>query len=222
LTPVNEQRQASRPLNLRGKIQRRGKVLLSQQCWLWGQDVKRPEGNLLVAHGFERLRALAGISGSTQYTLSLPKELRVRLWGFGMYFGAAEGIYINRYEFTPRTARFQEPWQSAESMSRLPRSGSFELLAQAAHWIAEYENWVLDAAGLPYRRAALSGWKETCSAPGSIASAWRRLASEIQAVERARCLYETGSSTEVQRHSAHLSSTKNSCPVARNLEEAWA
>ena len=35
---------------------REGKLLLDQQCWCWGQDIRHPEGNLLLTHGFVRER----------------------------------------------------------------------------------------------------------------------------------------------------------------------
>ena len=35
---------------------REGKLLLDQQCWCWGQDIRHPEGNLLLKHGFVRER----------------------------------------------------------------------------------------------------------------------------------------------------------------------
>lgn len=62
---------------LPGRIQRRGQHLLSQQCWLWGRDIKRTDGNLLMTFGFERLRPPEGISGSTQYILHISSDLRV-------------------------------------------------------------------------------------------------------------------------------------------------
>ncbi len=204
LPPVSEHQHTSRNLHLQSKIQRKGKALLSQQCWLWGRDVKRRDGNLLLAHGFERLRAPERTSGSTQYTLGLPNEMYVRLWGFGMYFGAAKGIYVNRYEFVPRTALFQEAWLSAESMIALPKSRGFELLAQAASWIAEYESWVLKNVGLTYRRQSLSSWKEACAEPGAVALSWRRLANEIRAAERARLRHQTNGLSDIQRHSAQV------------------
>jgi hypothetical protein len=73
---------------LSGAIQRRGSMLLNQQCWLWGQDVKRAEGNLLLLHGFDRQRPPV-----SQDTLLLAGNLKVGLWGFGMYFGEETGTF---------------------------------------------------------------------------------------------------------------------------------
>ena len=110
---------------LPSSLQKRGKVLLNQQCWLWGQDVRRPEGNLLLERGFERLRPPEEAGGATQYTLFLTNDLRVRLWGFGMYFGGVQGVYVNRYEFVPRSASFAYEWQTAETMGSFHRCSDF-------------------------------------------------------------------------------------------------
>ena len=162
------------------RIQRRGQHLLSQQCWLWGQDVKRAEGNLLMAFGFERLRPPDETVGSTQYTLSLANGLHIRLWGFGMYFGAEVGIYVNRYKFIPHSAEFTEGWQGADAMRTLPRSRELLLLAQAADWIASYESWVLREIGLPYRQRALREWEERVCKADDIAVCWQQLSEDIR------------------------------------------
>ena len=58
-------------------LQRRGSALLNQQCWFWGQDVRRAEGNLLLELGFQRQRPPEEQQGCTQYTRAQPgSELR--------------------------------------------------------------------------------------------------------------------------------------------------
>jgi len=169
-------------------LQRRGMALLNQQCWLWGQDIKRAEGNLLLLHGFERLRAPAGQSGSSQYTLrvgvagenGLEEPLQVRLWGFGVYFGRERGIFVNRFEFMPRAAELADLWQGRE-MTQLRRARDLALLPPALRWIASYEAWARDDFGVAYRRACLRDWEAAVGDPGSITVAWRELASDVEA-----------------------------------------
>jgi hypothetical protein len=76
-------------------VRRQGRILLNQQCWLWGQDVRRAEGNLLLDFGFERLRAPEEITGSSQYTLALGKNDFLRLWGFGLFMEASGEAFIS-------------------------------------------------------------------------------------------------------------------------------
>jgi hypothetical protein len=159
---------------------RRGKALLHQQCWLWGQDIKRAEGNLLLLHGFARLRPPDGLSGSSQYTRSLPGNLSVRLWGFGIYFGSESGIFLNRFEFIPREARMTDLWQARE-MTGLPRAKSLSLLMQMLRWIGDYEDWVLRTLGSEYRKFCLHSWEgSSLSRPELIPEAWRELALLIE------------------------------------------
>ena len=162
-------------------VQRQGRILLNQQCWLWGQDVRRAEGNLLLDFGFERLRAPEEITGSSQYTLALDKNDFLRLWGFGLFYGCERGgIYINRYDFTPRLAwATRKGWQSAEEMRSLPAASDTLLLEKAIGWIADYEQWVLKNYGKVYRTACLAGWGK-CGLPDSgLPAAWKALAREL-------------------------------------------
>lgn len=99
--------QSHRP-RLSTSIRRSGCALLYQQCWLWRQDIKRAEGNLLLQYGFQRLRPAPGQSGSSQYALQLGDALQVRLWGFGMYFGCEQGIFLNRFECIPCRAELSD------------------------------------------------------------------------------------------------------------------
>jgi hypothetical protein len=165
---------------LSSTIARRGKALLNRQCWLWGQDIKRAEGNLLLVHGFERLRPPDGLSGSSQYTLSLPGNLNIRLWGFGIYFGAESGIFLNRFEFMPREASMADLWQ-ARDMTGLPRARNLSLLVQILRWIGAYEAWVLCTLGVEYRKSCLCGWQGgNVTRPDLIPEAWRVLALLVE------------------------------------------
>lgn len=158
---------------------KRGRSLLHQQCWLWGHDIRRERGNLLLAHGFERLRPPERVHGSSQYTLSLSGGSFVRLWGFGFYFGSISGIYLNRYEFIPRATTLTDLWQ-VQQVARLRRACDFTLLPEALRWIGSYEAWVLNQYGTEYRNSCLCGWDGTVSATGHIADDWIELADSIE------------------------------------------
>ena len=177
----NETRGANAPPRqyLPSTMLKRGRALLHQQCWLWGQDIKREAGNLLLAYGFERVRPPDGISGSSQYTLELPGGRHLRLWGFGFYFGWATGIYINRYEFIPRETSLRDLWQ-AQEMDRLRRAREFNLLPEALRSIASYESWVMRVCGSEYRASCLGGWDSRVGGGSNIAADWLELAKSLE------------------------------------------
>jgi hypothetical protein len=160
-------------------IRQSGRALLNQQCWLWGQDIKRAEGNLLLQHGFQRLRPAPGQSGSSQYTLQLGDTLHVRLWGFGMYFGREQGIFLNRFECIPRRAELSDLWQ-AQEMTQLPRAIDLSLLPAALRWITGYEQWVLTTCGASYRSTCLRGWEAAVGTPHLLPTLWQQLAEDVQ------------------------------------------
>ncbi len=166
---------------LPGRIKRQGKLLLNQQCWLWGQDVKRQDPNLLLQHGFVRVRPPEGVAGSTQYSLALGNGIEVRLWGFGIYFGGKTGLYLNRFDFFPRAMSTEcDVWQ-AHALTRLPRAHDFTLLPSLVGWIARYEQWVLESMGASYRSACLSAWKKRTEDAATIAGLWAGLANDLKA-----------------------------------------
>ncbi len=166
-------------------LRRRGAALLHQQCWLWGQDIKCAEGNLLLQYGFDRLRPPADVVGSTQYTLLLPCGNRVRLWGFGLSFGTADGLYLNRFDFTPRAARASDLWQGPQEMAGLPRSADLSRLSAMLEWISRYEAWIAASQGASYRRTTLAGWKLRVSTPTLLARSWSDLAHDLEHRNRA-------------------------------------
>jgi hypothetical protein len=200
-------------------ILKRGRALLHRQCWLWGQDITREGGNLLLAYGFERVRPPEGISGSSQYTLELPGERHLRLWGFGFYFGSATGIYVNRYEFIPRETSLRDLWQAKE-MDRLRRAHEFNLLPEAVRPIASYESWVMREYGAEYRASCLRGWDSKVGGGLNIAADWLELAKSLEAhlatspslslpaVERPARGFTKAPSITDSRHSYHRGKTR--------------
>lgn len=166
---------------------REGRTLLHQQCWLWGQDVRRAEGNLLIERGFTRLRAPEGSAASSQYTL-LEGDGVVRLWGFGLFFGVNtgwdySGIYLNRYEFRPRLVRIaRDIWQSFEAFECATLDPGTELSASACRWIAEYEAWVLREHGLSYRVGCLARWSKRGIPAAQLPARWRGVAESLALV----------------------------------------
>jgi hypothetical protein len=68
-------------------VRRHGAELLHLQCWLWGCDIRRAGGNLLLEYGFSRQRPPSGAVGSSAYLMALESGTHVVLWGFGAFYG---------------------------------------------------------------------------------------------------------------------------------------
>lgn len=175
-----------------------GRVLLDQQCWLFGCDIRRAQGNLLLTHGFTRHRPPAEVEASTQYRLELPNGCLVCLWGFGILYGdpaTKAGVFLNRFDFSPQLAPQSDFGPSAWKPEDLPglrsiRSASEVRLARtlvpaALEWIAEYESWVMEHAGIAYRRACLERWPKETVDPLHTVEKWRKLARVARRVQSA-------------------------------------
>ncbi|MFQ3663564.1 MAG: hypothetical protein SNJ69_14380 [Chloroflexaceae bacterium] len=172
----------------------RGTKLLTQQCWYWGCDVRRPEGNLLLALGFERTRPPAGVEGSTLYTLEPAPGEQLILWSFGVFFGRAGtgGLFLNRFRFEPllteQAALPPAIWQ-IEQLPTLFRAGDADrarlsdLLGDLLRRVVTYELTVLAAQGLAYREACLARWSRSkLGLPAdALVPAWQTLTVDIEA-----------------------------------------
>ena len=178
-----------------GARRRRGQELLHRQCWNWGRDIVRPEGNLLLEAGFLRRRPPEGQTGSSCYTLALSDGDSLMLWGFGLLYGTLQrgSVYLNRYQFRPvwlPSETIQGPiWRpdmiptgQAPPSLRIP----VDLTVAAIRRIADYEEWALAHCGLEYRRAVLRQWKKPSKRlpPQTLPQAWRTLADALEGQPR--------------------------------------
>ncbi|TWU11718.1 hypothetical protein CA54_05270 [Symmachiella macrocystis] len=168
--------------------------LLSQQCWCWGQDILRAEGNWLLELGFKRIRPPKKRKDcSSVYQLELSGGQSVVLRGFGVFFGdrARGGVFLPRYEFTPRfTSQFplvSPPWSTSDLPALWTPTGDdlslcAKLTLDLIDWIRSYEVNVIRCLGLEYRQATLSEWqddKRKFFPAEQFASAWRELSLQI-------------------------------------------
>lgn len=173
-------------------LQRRGAELLHLQCWLWGCDIRRPEGNLLLEYGFSRQRPPAGAAGSSAYLWTAESDTIIVLWGFGAFYGSPVngGVYLRRYEFAPRYV----PWIDPRRLPWLPDQMRAAVIPAEPdvqpqlrqqftgllEWIARYEMWVRDSCGLAYRQHCVA---ESAKHPFRIpverlAEEWQQLAQQ--------------------------------------------
>lgn len=173
-------------------LRRRAALLLDQQLWCWGQDVRYPAGNILMRFGFQRERPPDPASGCSAYRLFPFSGGQIVLWGFGLFFGqeAYGGLFLRRQQFLPLwtplatlPTMFWEPEHVPEL--RVPRTlaecvCTRRLLTAALQGIACYEQWVLDTLGLDYRNHCLSAWHNTTVPAEAVSDEWARLARRSQ------------------------------------------
>ncbi|WDI42502.1 hypothetical protein [Bremerella sp. P1] len=169
--------------------------LFNQQCWCWGRDILRPEGNWLLDIGFQRIPPPPERKdcSSSVYQLLLSGGRCVVLRGFGAFYGdpCFGGVFLSRNKFEPsylsRPALDCPPWSDSD----LPKMEQFspgnlgrclDLIGGFFQWVHEYEANVLKRLGLEYRRATLSSWprgKRTLIPAEEFAAAWQRLSSQF-------------------------------------------
>lgn len=156
-----------------------GSSLLHQQCWVWGQDIKCPTGNLLLDYGFQCQRPPENLKASSQYTIMVDDALYVRLWGFGLYYGGEQGIFLNRYSFVPRCAFLCACWQGKE-MQGLPRERDLRLMPGLLRWIAVYEEWIKNRTSAKYQLQRVANFKTRRSIGQQSATTWLNMADKIE------------------------------------------
>ncbi len=200
---------------------RRGEPILHQQCWCWGCDIRRAEGNLLLEYGFEKHRPPDDADGSSAYRLDLATTnathvglpnftsaerpmLRIVLWGFGFFYSDSRlgGCFLQRYKFTPKLTDAIELsmplWKAAQlpahdiPRTRHARQRTLRLLTGAFTFIEAYERWVVGVAGLAYRRRCLAEFKHTVHTPEEAIAGWRRLREACAAMMDREEKYDSG------------------------------
>ena len=142
--------------------------LIDRQMWFFGCDIRHPAGNLLLAHGFDRVRPPAEIpGGTTRYERQTSDHTRLELWGWGALWISEPGhaLAIRRHVATPKwidTApdvafmwRYQELDQALEKAAPADVPAARRQLAAFAEWVVAYEQWV--------RSHAEPHWRARCT-----------------------------------------------------------
>ena len=169
------------------KIRKTGTLLLDQQLWCWGQDIRRVDGNALLAYGFTRHRPPEGKHGSPAYEWRGSGRSRIILWGFGFFYGdgGRRGIFLRRYKFAPKqtaSVYFSLPIWNLGQLPELTQPCDaegwrrvFSLLTQGLTWIADYERWIISEYGLDYRQRCTDAWKKKRIPAHEMAAKWQEL-----------------------------------------------
>ena len=169
------------------KAKRFVEILLHQQLWFFGNDIKIPNKNLLVNYGFKQVRPPKDISGSTNY-IYRSGEVTLVLLGFGVFFSQDndKGIYIGRYNFYPGLIKDEPLNFPIWDLSHLPEMKfpesveeweySFRLISEFFEWIASYEQWANWIMGNSYREAYLNDWGQSIVSGNEMSWAWNKVA----------------------------------------------
>lgn len=177
-------------------LRKRGEILYRQQMWCWGQDIRHPDGNLLLAYGFSRLRKVPDRQGGSSEYLLQGTGIQLRLWSFGLSLTAGHTLVLLRHTFRPKllTAPLAEDlWKTTQLPPlRSPQTaGEAEvlrsLLQTGCELFGAYEAWIAATQAALYRPACFHRWPERPREPVSdSAQRWRQLALSIRSEPPAR------------------------------------
>ena len=138
-----------------------GVRICTQQCWLFGYDIRYREGNLLYAYGLERIRA-ADSQGSNMYCTTQSDMASLCLWSFGMYFGWPDigGVYLARFQFIPRLIIHPTNHHTACLPDHIDvptpmHVRHYQAYMRLIDWLMGYETWVIAQYGWEYRNTAI-------------------------------------------------------------------
>lgn len=174
------------------ELSRCGAALLDQQMWCWGCDVRRAEGNLLLAYGAEK-RPSPDPRYHSAYSFCLHTGAVLNLWGWGVWM-AQEGygsLFLSRSHFracyTAQVHLLPDAWHVCD----LPHTGAachageqqaaYSLLADTMAWMGEYETWLSAQVPPDYRERVIASWPASRRyrggvASGALAATWKTFA----------------------------------------------
>jgi hypothetical protein len=171
--------------------------LFDVQMWCFGCDIRRPEGNLLMASGFARQRS-EQVVGSSRYVATIGDRYEINLWGFAaivreggsavgmrrhghmpLYSSAASDLpVLHRPHDLPRFTIPKDPAESARGLILL------RVMAQA---LARYEQFVEQNSAATYRARCKRLYRSQRDFRAkSLASAWNELADGLREVTPTR------------------------------------
>lgn len=134
---------------------------MDAQCWLWGQDIRRAEGNLLVVFGLRRRRWEKPDDHATYYRGEV-RQSTVILWSGGMLYADPSGsVALPRGRMEPRLlpgTHVDDEHSDPRGLASRPTSTALPLNNPRAinvfRWLRDYEAWVQREAG---------GWRAECA-----------------------------------------------------------
>jgi len=175
------------------ELEQEGGRLLDVAMWCIGQDVRHPDGNLLVRRGCARDALPKGSVGTSAYSAALAGGATLTLWGFGALLvpaGRAQAVFFERALLRPQLVNMRHvSWPLFETAALGPLRPPVDVAearlarlsaAALAAWLSEYEAWLAGEVGTAYRSSLLARRhkRPPCSAE-ALPQAWQRLAVRL-------------------------------------------
>ena len=185
----------NKQLGIPSQLQQTARMLMDQQMWCWGCDVRRSDGNLLSMYGADK-RPSPNPRYRSAYTFKLEGQAVVNLWGWGLWIACPSlgSLFIERSRFkiyyTPEFIPIPDAWRKRDLPSIDFRGDGDELgyvrtlLIKALNWIGAYETWANTQVSSDYRERVLTKWPQKRCYKGSIpaeemAEQWFKLSTCI-------------------------------------------
>ena len=182
-------------LKIPNHAQQTARMLIDQQMWCWGCDVRRTEGNLLSLYGADK-RPSPDPRYHSAYLVQIEETAVVNLWSWGLWIACPDrgSLFIGRSRFHVGYIRdailMPDAWRKRDlPLTELKLdSNDFtrarDLLATALRWIGGYEAWLSTVLASDYRDQALAKWPQRKRYKGGIpasemAECWFKLATSI-------------------------------------------
>jgi len=168
---------------------------LSQQMIFWGQDVRHPEGSLLVRSGLTRIaREQTGQEGSSRYRCAWQGGL-IEIHGFcaGWYPAEGEGVLFIRNRQRVQGVRGGLPTVPGVYGGEvtLTPDALLQAVRPLVEWWISYEDWVGTVTPPSYREACWQRARRLAKArawlpPAEVVPWLRRFLHDPQRASRAR------------------------------------
>lgn len=182
-------------LILPAALKKQALALYNQQMWSWGQDVRHPDGNLLLRYGFTHRRHVPDKQGGSSEYLLTRDGLQLRLWSFGLTLRGFETLVLVRHAFRPRILvgpLAEEIWKTTQLPKTRPVQGFEEvcstlgLLQSVCHMMGDYELWLGERLPATYRQQCFQRWpqrpREFVRESGR---QWHQIAAALQDLKQA-------------------------------------
>jgi len=164
---------------LPNRSQKTARMLIDQQMWCWGCDVRRAEGDLLLQYGAVK-RPSPNPRYHGAYCYRLEGDAIINLWGWGLWIACPQrgSLLLSRSRFkiqyTSEFIPMPEAWCKRDLPPTKPNIDDSEfvhvhhLLTTALHWVGTYETWLNSQVAPDYREHVLTKWPQRKRYKGGI------------------------------------------------------